>query len=111
MSSGEGVRPPRTSFRYSGMSASDAGVPCAIKRTPVFMVPEVYWNLLDSRLLMDVARGCLDVFDGRHRQDAVSEIEDVPWTAAGAVEDVVDGFEDALERREQNCGIEVALHR
>ena len=33
LSSGDGGRPPRTRVRYSGMSSSDSGVPCASSRT------------------------------------------------------------------------------
>ena len=36
------------------------------------------------RLLVHVPRDGLDVFDRRHRQDAVAEIEDVAGPAAGA---------------------------
>src|SRR5207245_4049002 len=61
-------------------------------------------------LLMDVARRRLDVFDGSHGKDAVPEIEDMAGPAACALENVVDGFEDAIERREQHRRIEIALH-
>ena len=50
---GDGGRPPRTRRRYSGISSSDDGVPCAIRRTPV-IVP---------CLLVHVARERLHVLD------------------------------------------------
>src|SRR5215470_17207030 len=58
---------------------------------------------------MNVSRDGLDVFDRCYRQDAVSEVEDVPRTAAGSFEHVVDRFENAIERCEQHGGIEIAL--
>ena len=60
---------------------------------------------------MHVARERLDVFDRRAGQDAVTEIEDVPGPAAGALEHVVGCGERAIERAEQQRGIEVALNR
>src|SRR5712671_733033 len=105
MSSGDGGRPPRTAFKYSGMSARDEGVPWAIRRTAVFM------ERLGARLLVHVARRSLDVFNRRHWQDSVTEVEDVAWTPAGALQHVVNRLEDAFDRREQDRRIEVALHR
>ena len=61
------------------------------------------------RLLMNVPRDGLDVFDRRHRQDAVAEVEDVAGPAAGALEHFVGRGEDAIERREQQRRIEIAL--
>src|SRR5438874_6378676 len=86
------------------MSARDDGVPWAMRRTPVFT------SLLLSRLLMDVPGGRLDVLHGRHRQDAVAEIEDVAGAPARAFEHIVNRFEDAIERRKQHGWIEVALN-
>src|SRR6185369_7634344 len=112
MSSADGARPPRTTFRYSGISSRDDGVPWAISNTPVrgsrFM-RFLTLNLL-SGLLMDVSRGGLHVFDGCHRQNAVSKIKDVTRAAAGALEHVVNGREQAIERGEQDCRIQIALN-
>src|SRR3954471_19012157 len=103
MSSGEGGRPPRTRRRYSGISASDDGVPWAINRTAEFMglnswlvarTTGVISRTLDVGLVMDVLSDGLDVFDRRHRQDAVAQIEDVADPARGAFEHFVGRGED-----------------
>src|SRR4051812_7886290 len=46
----------------------------------------------------------------RLRQHAVPEVEDVR-AMAGRIEDVERRFLDALPRPEQQCGVEVSLHR
>src|SRR5688500_284153 len=53
----------------------------------------------------------LDVIDWRRRKNAVAEIENMPWPAARAFEDAVRGCEHAVERREQQRRIEIALDR
>ncbi len=60
---------------------------------------------------MDVLREHLHVLDGRHRQYAVPEVEDVAGTAADAFEDVVGLAEHPLHGTEQQRRVEVALHR
>ena len=40
----EGGRPPRTRCRYSGISSSQSGVPCAISSTPVFIATTLHSN-------------------------------------------------------------------
>ena len=59
---------------------------------------------------MDIAREGLDVLDGRGGQDAMAQIEDVSRPSRRAVEDVVGGRHDALERAQQDRWIEVPLH-
>src|SRR5665213_3850100 len=103
MSSGDGGRPPRTTRRYSGISSSEDGVPWALRRTADFT------PLLLPCLLMNVAGDGLHVFERRHRQDAVAEIEDVARPAGGAVEHFVCRREEAVERAEQQGRIEIAL--
>ena len=60
-------------------------------------------------LAVYVSRERLDVFHWRAGQDAVTEIEDVPGPAAGALEHIVGRRERAIDRAEQQRGIEVAL--
>src|SRR5262245_38344744 len=60
---------------------------------------------------MYVASKRLDVLDGCRRQDAVPQVEDVAWAAAGEREDVVGGGEHAIERAEEQRRIQIALHR
>src|SRR5581483_7544320 len=59
--------------------------------------------------LMHVPRERLHVFDGNGRQDAVTEVEDVPGPSRRAREDVVGGGEDTVERAEQQRRVEIAL--
>src|SRR5215471_7919703 len=58
---------------------------------------------------MYVSRKRLNVFYRSRWQDAVPEVEDVAGTAAGAFEDVVGRRENAVERTQQQCRVEVAL--
>ena len=53
----------------------------------------------------------LDVFERRHRQDPVSQVEDVSRTSPGARQHVIGRREDALNRSEQDRRIEVTLNR
>src|SRR4051812_27277555 len=62
------------------------------------------------RLLMHVTGGGLHVLDRCHWQNAVSEVENVTGTSAGALEHGVDGFKEPIERRQEHRGIEIALH-
>ena len=55
-------------------------------------------------LLMDVSSGGLHVFDRGHRQDPVSEIENVAWTSGDTVQHVVDRFKQAIQRCEEDGG-------
>ena len=60
---------------------------------------------------MHMPRERLHVLDGRHRQDAVSEIEDVSGAPGGAREDVIRRGDRAVDRSEEERRIEVALDR
>jgi len=57
-----------------------------------------------------VPRDSLDMFERRHRKNAVPEIEDVAGPAAYTIEDVLSPIEHAPRRAEQQCRIEIALH-
>ncbi len=60
---------------------------------------------------MDVLRQRLHVIDRRRRQNAVTEIEDVPGASVCPFEHVVGAVQHAIERRQQKRRIEIALYR
>src|SRR5215471_4013280 len=68
-------------------------------------------SLLLPRLLMYVSGNGLDVLDWSCRQNAVPEVEDVAGPSSRSLEHLVRLCEDAIEWSEENCRIEVALHR
>src|SRR5262245_7827870 len=68
-------------------------------------------SILLPSLLMYVSGDGLHVLDWSCRQNAVPEVEDVAWPSSRALEHLVRLGEDAIERSEENCRIEVALHR
>src|SRR5205807_8868062 len=86
------------------MSASVAGLPYAMHRTPVLGSgdiggqPRVHG--LDEQL---------EVFDGRLGQHAMTEVEDVAGPAARPSQHVIRPRSDQVGRSEQHGGIEVAL--
>src|SRR5207249_2188074 len=62
-----------------------------------------------SRLLMNVTRERLHVFEGRGWKNTVAEVENVAGPSAGALQHIVGGPEHAVERSEQQRRIEIAL--
>src|ERR687898_1070829 len=58
---------------------------------------------------MNMLREGLHVIDWRRRKNPVAKIEDVSWTSARAFEDVVGSRQHAIERRQQQRRIEIAL--
>ena len=62
------------------------------------------------RLLVDNLDQGSDMIDGRMRQNAVSQVEDMAWASAGLPQDSAGLTLDLLERGEEDDGIEVPLH-
>src|SRR5258706_12350763 len=62
------------------------------------------------RRSVNILREHLHVLDGRRRQNAMTEVEDMPWTSAGASEDIFCLIEHSARRAEQERGVEIALH-
>src|SRR5437588_12989060 len=60
--------------------------------------------------LVDSLDQQLQVLQGRLRQHAVAEVEDVAGTAAGPPEDVLSALADELGGSQQDGRVEVALH-
>src|SRR5882762_5093159 len=91
-------RPPRTSCRYGSTSSRLPGPPYAISNTAT---RSAAMHPLDDRL------------QGLHRrlgEHAVSEVENVPWSPAGAGEHVPHLPLELRPRRQQSHRIEVALN-
>ncbi len=52
----------------------------------------------------------LNVLDRGLRQNAVAQVENMPWSAVGKLEDGIDPLFDLVSWREQYERVEVALH-
>src|SRR4029077_17112757 len=85
------------------MSASVAGLPYAMQRTPVSGDIRGHPRMhgLDQEL---------EVLDARRWRDAVSEVEDVPRPPVGATQDVHRAGANHVCGTQQHSRVEVALH-
>src|SRR5580704_15358541 len=92
--------------RYSGISSSASGVPCASSRTAVCSLMAVH-----CRVFTDEFHCLLNIFDWSIRDDAVAEVEDVSGAPPGLIEDLVDSPADQLRRSEEGDRVQVTLYR
>src|SRR3954452_13104738 len=101
--SGSG-RPLTTLRRYSGMSSTVSGVPCARRRTACLGI-----LVLQSKLPNHTHHG-LHILDRRIGDDPVAQIEDVPRPSSSSAQDLFDARLNHLDRCEERDGVEIALH-
>src|SRR5687767_4918612 len=91
--------------------ARAAGTPASRPSTTGCRAPSGARRSSLPRPLMHVACDGLDVIERCGWQDAVAEIEDVPRPAVRAREHVVGRGQRAIDRTQEDGGIEVALNR
>src|SRR5581483_5485549 len=99
-------RPPVTRARYSGISSTASGVPCASSRIASAMP-----HLLPGRAFAHEPHHRLHVLAGCAGNDAVAEVEDVPRAAGRLIEDLMHAGTNHLRLGEERDGIEIALNR
>src|SRR5271165_2954397 len=91
--------------RYSGISSSASGVPCASSSTAVRSLMAVH-----RRVFPDELYYLLHVFDRCIGDNAVAEVEDMSGAAPCLIEDLAYSPADQLRLGEQCDGVEIALH-
>src|SRR5271165_2932969 len=92
--------------RYSGISSSASGVPCASSSTAVRSLMAVH-----RRVFPDELHYLLHIFDRCIGNNAVAEVEDMSGAAPCLIKDLAYPFADELGPGEQCDGVEIALHR
>src|SRR5262245_61999442 len=65
---------------------------------------------MGEAITMDVLSERLDVLDRRRGENAMSQIEDVPWLPVRSLQHIVGCGQHAIERCQQDRGIQIALN-
>src|SRR5690242_8311902 len=104
-------------LRNGSMSSSESGPPCASSSTPRISFCVSYAILLSLRRLSLSRRSramrahhlnhCQHVFNGRLRQHAVPQVEDVAGAACCLFEDALDALAQLVLRTKQQRGVEI----